>query len=177
LEESINLSAWLGCNIAQAFDMFTDKAHLQSWLPMVANVDPRPGGKYELSLVKKSNGKNKTTKKTRQKNKKKKTTIKCKILSFEPNKYIAFEWKSPGDKQIMDVSSLDTQVAIYFLPINISKKKKEVFTEVHLILTGWNGLDNGNDTKEWFEHTWTKAFEKLIEYVNDIKEDTIEENN
>ncbi len=151
---------------------------------MVANVDPRPGGKYELSVAKESNDKKKTTRKTKKKTrmkttkkiKKRKTTIGCKILSFEPNKYIAFEWKSPGDKSIMDFSSLDTQVAIYFLPINISKKKKEVFTEVHLILTGWNSLDNGKDARERFERTWTVAFEKLIEYVNDIKENSIEEN-
>ncbi len=162
LEESINLSAWLGCNVNQAFTMFTNKEHLQSWLPVVANVEPKVGGVLEISWASKT--------KNKKKGKKKKTTMRCKILAYEPNKYIAFEWKGPVDKAFMNSSEQGTQVSIYFLPINVKKKSNMQFTEVHLTLTGWETTEDGNEARKWFEDSWANAFEKLIEHVNDIKE-------
>ncbi|WP_455393237.1 SRPBCC family protein [[Eubacterium] cellulosolvens] len=160
MEESINLSAWLGCNVNQAFNMFTNKEHLQSWLPVVKNVEPKLGGKYEVSVVKKPE--NKKSKKD------KKNTIGCKILAYEPNKFIAFEWKAPDDKSIKDSSKLRSQVAIYFLPMASKKKLKQSFTEVHLILTVWKDKNNGRESKERIEDTWANAFAKLTEYVSEL---------
>ena len=150
LDESINLSAWLGCNVNQAFNMFTNKEHLMSWLPIVVNVEPKAGGKYEISWIKE------------------KPLIECKILIYEPNKYIMFEWKAPADMSFMCPSEIDTQVTIYFLPIASKKTIKKKFTEVHLTLTILNDSDNDKELKLWFESTWANAFEKLIEHVNDI---------
>lgn len=171
MEESINLSAWLGCDRTQAFNMFTNKEHLQSWLPVVANVDPKVGGTYELTWSLKPDIK----KKTKKKIKKKKTTIGCKILAYEPDKYLAFEWKGSTDKPSSDSSQLHTQVAVYFLPMDSNKKRRGQFTEVHLILTGWKDIDEGKEVKTWIETTWTDAFEKLIEHVNDLKEENSRE--
>ena len=150
MDESVHLSAWLGCNVNQAFKMFTNKEHLQSWLPVVENVEPKEGGKYEISWAME------------------KPSIGCKILIYEPNKYLMFEWKGPADKSFMYSSQLDTQVTIYFLPIDCNKMSEEQFTEVRLILTSFNDLDNDEEIKKWFEITWANAFEKLIEHVNDI---------
>ncbi|WP_455393252.1 SRPBCC family protein [[Eubacterium] cellulosolvens] len=149
MDESIHLSAWLGCNVNQAFEMFTNKEHLMSWLPIVANIEPKTGGKYEISWTKK------------------KPSTGCKILIYEPNKYLMFEWKS-SDKYFKHSSLLDIQVTIYFLPMDCNKMSEEQFTEVHLILTSFNDLDNDKEIRLWFESTWANAFENLIDHVNDI---------
>ena len=150
LDESIHLSAWLSCKVNQAFEMFTNKEHLISWLPIVANVEPKAGGKYEISWTME------------------KPSIEGKILIYEPNKYIMFEWKDRSDKSPMYSSQLDIQVTIYFLPMDCNKTSEEQFTEVRLTLTSFNDLDNDKEIKIWFEITWANAFEKLIEHVNDV---------
>jgi uncharacterized protein YndB with AHSA1/START domain len=160
LEESINLSAWLGCSVEQAFNMFTNKEHLMSWLPIVSNVEPKIGGKFELSWASGS-------KKTKKLNKKK-TTIGCKILGYEPNKYLAFEWKGPTNGSSMNLSQHQTYITVYFLPMDTKKRSKNQFTHVHLTLTGLKDFDEVEEVKAWFEDNWTSAFEKLIEHVNDV---------
>ena len=152
LDESINLSAWLGCNVEQAFEMFTNKKHLQSWLPIVADIEPKEGGKYEISWTKE------------------KPSIGTKILIYKPNKCLTFECKGSSDKLPLDSSLLDTEVTIYFLPMDCNEMSEEQFTEVRLILTTFNDMDNDDEIKIWFESTWANAFEKLIEYVNNITE-------
>ena len=150
LDESINLSAWLGCNLDQAFEMFTKKEHLESWLPIVEDVEPKEGGRYEISWTKE------------------KHSIGTKILIFKPNKCLTFECKVPADKSISDSSLLDTEVTIYFLPMDCSEMSEEQFTEVRLTLTSFIDLDDDEEIKKWFESTWANALEKLIGYVNDI---------
>ena len=150
LDESIHLSAWLGCNVTQAFKMFTKKEHLISWLPFVANVEPKAGGKYEISWSME------------------KPSIESKILIFEPNKYIMFEWKGPIDKSLIYFSQLNIQVTVYFFPIEGNKMSEEQFSEVRLTLTIFNDIDNDEKSKIWFEITWANLFEKLIEHVNDV---------
>ena len=150
LAESIHLSAWLGCNVNQAFEMFTNKEHLTSWLPIVANVEPKVGGKYEISWIKE------------------RPSIRCKILIYEPNKCLLFEWKGHADESFMYSSLLDIQVTLYFLPMDCNKMSDEQFTEVRFILTSFNDLDNNKEIKLWIESTWANAFEKLIEHVNDV---------
>jgi uncharacterized protein YndB with AHSA1/START domain len=150
LDESIHLSAWLSCNIDQAFEMFINKEHLTSWLPIVAEVEPKEGGKYEISWTVE------------------KRPMNCKILIYEPNKYLMFEWKSFADKSYIFSPQLDIQVTIYFFPMDYNKMSEEQFTEVRLVLTSFNELDDEEEIKIWFESTWANAFEKLIEHVNDV---------
>jgi hypothetical protein len=40
----------LGCDAGRAFEMFADSKLLESWLSQATDVEPRPGGKYELFL-------------------------------------------------------------------------------------------------------------------------------
>ena len=149
LEESVELSARLGCKVNQAFEMFTNKEHLSSWLPIVTCVEPKEGGKYEISWTKK------------------KPSIQCKILIYIPNYSIVFEWNGPPDGPFMHSSELDIEVTIYFLPMDDEKKTDRQFTDVHLVLTIMNDPYNDEDIKSWFENSWATAFEKLVEHVND----------
>ena len=160
VEESINLSAWLGCSVEQAFNMFTNKEHLISWLPIVSNVEPKIGGKFELTW---SSGSKKT-----KKLKKKKRTIGCKILGYEPNKYLAFEWRSPNNESGINQSQLQSYVTVYFLPMDTKNKEKAQFTHVHLTITGLTAFAEVDKVRTWFESNWTSAFEKLIEHVNNV---------
>ena len=123
---------------------------MKSWLPIVANVEPKAGGKYEISWAKE------------------RPSIGCKILIYEPNKCLLFEWKGPVDESFISSSLLDIQVMIYFLPIDCDKMNEEQFTEVRLILTSFNDLGNDEEIKIWIESAWANAFEKLIEHVNDV---------
>ena len=144
LDESIHLSAWLGCNVNQAFKLFTNKDHLMSWLPIVEDIEPKEGGKYEISWTKE------------------KPSIGSKILIYKPNKYLMFEWKGPTNKSFMDSSQLETQVTIYFLPMDTKKMSEGQFTEVRLTLTSFNDSDDDEETRSWLENTWANAFEKLV---------------
>jgi uncharacterized protein YndB with AHSA1/START domain len=150
LDESVNLSAWLGCSVKQAFKMFTNKEHLTSWLPVVSNIEPKVGGKYDISLSTE------------------KSPIGSKILVYEPNKCLTFEWKGPGNKSIKNKTPLDTEVMIQFLPMGSKKISKDEFTEVLLTLTSFNDPNNDEEAKLWLETSWANAFEKLVVHVNDI---------
>ena len=127
---------------------------------MVSKVVPKIGGKYEISWGLGSHN----TKKL----KKKKTTIGCKIIGYEPNKYLAFEWKGPTNGSAINLSEHQTHVAVYFLPMDTKKKNDNQFTHVHLTLTGFKDFDEVDEVKTWFEQSWSSAFEKLIEHVNDV---------
>jgi uncharacterized protein YndB with AHSA1/START domain len=157
LDECINLSAWLGCSVDQAFEMFIKKEHLQSWLPEITEVVPGSNGEFKVYA-----NKTRSTKKTK----------KCKFVAYEQDKYLAFEWYAPKDKSKKTGSDQDITVSVYFLPIDIRGKKRSPFTEVNLSLTGWHELqrddDNDDSLKDWFENTWTDAFENLIVHVNDV---------
>jgi len=149
--------------VEQAFNMFINKEHLQSWLPLVTDVTPMVGGKYEITWPPKTK---KNTKAKKRKIKKKKTTIGCKIIAYEPNKIITFEWNGPFNDSHRLSSQLHSHVTVYFLPLEGSKKNKQQFTEVHLILTGWEEAENYKEARKQSEITWTDAIEKLIEHVN-----------
>jgi uncharacterized protein YndB with AHSA1/START domain len=152
LDKIINLSVWLSCPVAQAFEMFTKNAHLQSWLTELADVEPAVGGKYELFW--------------NPSDKENDSTIGCKVLAIQPEKYLAFEWKGPSQfKHFMNIARPLTHVVIYFLPMT-RDKAGQTFTEVHMIHTGWRESDEWEEARAWFESSWANAFEKLSEVIN-----------
>jgi uncharacterized protein YndB with AHSA1/START domain len=160
LEESINLSAWLGCTVNRAFEMFTDKDHIQSWLPLITDVEPKAGGKFEISVEFRSKNKKKAGKK--------KSRVRCKIFAFELNKFLAFEWIGPTGNSNNEFNDIHPQVSVHFLPMDTSKKNQMEFTEVSLTLTWLDESTEDSEAKKWYQSSWTDAFERLIEYVNDI---------
>ena len=161
MKESVNLTAWLGCDVGQAFNMFVNKDYLQSWLPGLIQILPNNGGKLETP----TNSKQQDTKNS----KKNQTAKDSRIIAYEPNKYIAFEWNGQTVRSDVNSPKFHTKILINFLPMNNSKKKEKQFTEVHLTLTGLETCeDDNNDARAWVETTWSNAFERLIEHVNDM---------
>jgi hypothetical protein len=132
--------------------MFTLNAHLEKWLTVSADVDPKVGGKYELFW--------------NPKDKDNDSTIGCKILAISLGRFLNFEWK--GAKQFKhfmnDVKPL-TNVTVFFIP-------RKGSTEVHMIHTGWREGSEWEEARQWFDKAWEDAFEKLKTYVEDQQKKT-----
>ena len=127
--------------------MFTVNKHLEKWLTQIADVELKVGGKYELFW--------------NPEDKENDSTIGCKILALQPNRFLSFEWK--GAKQFKhfmnDVRPL-TNVVTFFIPTNDG-------TEVHILHTGWRETEEWKKAFEWFERAWTMVLSELEKYVNE----------
>src|ERR1700680_4345071 len=114
-------TARLHCNTQRAFEMFTANSHLEAWLTNVADVEPFAGGKYELfwDLDDSEND----------------STLGCKVIAIEPDKFLSFEWKGPPQfRYFMNNADPLTSVVVFLIPCD------EVLTpctDVYLIHSGW----------------------------------------
>ena len=132
-----DLSAWLGCDAKAAFNMFASKGRLQSWLPTGISVKSLKNGRFKITWT--IHFMDDT-----------KTTLNGRILAYEPNKYLAFEFSSQISKSIMNSSAFSTQMIIYFLPMPGEKSGNARFTEVHMVLSDWGDVIHGDFLKSWF---------------------------
>lgn len=130
--------------------MFTVNEMLQSWLTVVADVDAKPGGKYELFWD--------------PDNRENNSTIGCRITAIEKDKLIAFEWKGPTQFRhfMNDISPL-THVAVFFTPY---REGNEHGAEIHLVHSGWGDSPEWEEARAWFDKAWQAAFERLQKLVN-----------
>jgi uncharacterized protein YndB with AHSA1/START domain len=127
--------------------MFTVNKHLEKWLTKIADVEAKVGGKYELFW--------------NPEDKENDSTIGCKILSIQPNRFLSFEWKGAKQfKHIMNEVRPLTNVVAFFIPTNEG-------TEVHILHTGWRETEEWKKGFEWFERTWTMVLTELEKYVNE----------
>jgi uncharacterized protein YndB with AHSA1/START domain len=130
--------------------MFTVNEMLESWLTVIADVEARPGGKYELFWD--------------PENRENNSTIGCRITALEKDKFIAFEWKGPTQfKHFMNNVVPLTHVLVFFIPCT---EGSEHGTEVHLIHTGWGKSDEWEQARTWFAKAWQAAFDRLQKTVN-----------
>ncbi len=146
----ITHSARLHCNTHCAFEMFTRNQNLEAWLTDYAEVEPVVGGKYELFWE--------TTNKTYN------NTRGCKITAIEPDKYLCFEWKGPGEfEDFMNHADPLTHVTIFFIPCD------EVLTpctDVYLVHSGWGSSPEWEKARNYFVQAWDIAFDQLEARVN-----------
>jgi len=144
-------SVRLPCNELQAFKLFTVNKHLEAWLTVKANVEPRKGGKFELFWD--------------PRHPKFDSTIGCKVTAIKPGKFLAFEWKGPKqyDYFMNHVDPL-THVTVFFIPISKGKSSKPA-TEVHLIHTGWRNSKRWEQARMWFQKMWDFCFKELLKYA------------
>ena len=137
----------LRCDRQKAFEMFTVNRHLEKWLTVVADVEPKVGGRYELYW--------------NPQDRKNDSTIGCKILAFHPNCLISFEWKGPKQyKHLMNEVRPLTNVVVFVGP---SSKG----AEVHLLHTGWRNTPEWEEARLWFGKAWDSTFERLGKYVSE----------
>ena len=147
MDKIILQTATLNCPAEEAFEMFIDNRNLESWLTMKADVEPKPGGKYELFWDSNDTENN--------------CTVGCKILAIAKPRYLNFEWKGPKHfKHFMNEIRPLTNVTVIFTPNGNQ-------TLVSLIHTGWHDTDDWDQARQFFITAWKEAFEKLAEYVNE----------
>lgn len=146
MDEIIFHSAKLECNVKQAFEMFTVSENLEKWLTIVADVEPRVGGKYELFWD--------------PKDRENDSTLGCKVLIIQPDKFLCFEWKGPKQyKRFMNERRPLTNVVVFFISHGEA-------TEVYLLHTGWGNTEGWEEARQWFDKAWAAAFSELQKYVN-----------
>jgi uncharacterized protein YndB with AHSA1/START domain len=86
----------------------------------VAAVEPKVGGKDELFW--------------NPEDKENDSTIGCKILALQPNRFLTFEWKGPKQfKRFMNNADPLTQLTVFFIPY---RERSRLCTEVYLIHSG-----------------------------------------
>ncbi len=139
-------SVKLPCSAENAFEMFTVNDHLQNWLTVVADVEPREGGKYELFWDPKDLENN--------------STKGCKITALQSGVFVSFQWKGPTQyKHFMNNDPL-THVVVFFIPVDDE-------TDVHLIHSGWASSSEWEEARTWFKQAWGSAFKRLEDYVRE----------
>lgn len=142
----IHHSLRLHCDAHRAFELFTVDTLLESWLTMVADVEPLVGGKYELFWEPED----------RQNN----STIGCRVTAIERPKYVSFEWKSPKQfKHFANDADPLTHVVVSFIPSDDS-------TEVHMIHSGWRSSAEWEEARQWQDRAWRVAFNALDKQIN-----------
>ena len=138
-------SVRLMCDTKKAYEMYTVNERLQAWLTEIAEVEPRPGGKYELFWDPDNRDNN--------------STIGCRITAMEKEKFLAFEWKGPTQfKHFMNEVRPLTNVVIFFIPYPEG-------TEVHLLHTSWRDTPEWEEARQWFDKAWAMVLSELQKYV------------
>lgn len=134
--------------------MFIDNKLLPTWLPELAEIEARVGGKYELFWDPNDRENN--------------STIGCKVTAIAPNRLLAFEWKGPIEfKKLMNGVDPLTHVVVLF--VNCTEDST-LCTEVHLVHSGWRSSEAWKEAKNYFEKAWEIAFKKLEMVIIDRKQ-------
>jgi uncharacterized protein YndB with AHSA1/START domain len=142
--------ARLECDLSQAFAMFTVSELVESWLAPSADIEPRPGGKYELFWD--------------LSNREENSTIGCKVTAIEEDRFISFEWKGPAQfRHFMNEADPFTHVVVFFFP---GVDESSAWTEVHLIHSGWRSSREWEEARQWFDRVWGKCLEQLEAQVH-----------
>jgi uncharacterized protein YndB with AHSA1/START domain len=136
--------------------MFTENKLLPTWLPNLAEVEPRVGGKYELFWDPNDKENN--------------STIGCKVTAIEPNRLIAFEWKGPTEfQEFMNKADPLTHVVVLFVECTEGPNH---CTEVHLVHSGWRRSAVWEKARKYFEKAWKHALEKLGAVISEKRQKT-----
>ncbi|MGD9380609.1 MAG: SRPBCC domain-containing protein [candidate division WOR-3 bacterium] len=146
----LHVSVVVNCDIPRAFKMLTDNKLLESWLTEIADVEPTPGGKYELFWDRDDRESN--------------STIGCRITAIEENRFLAFDWKGPTQfKHFMNTIVPLTHIVVFFLPRMEGDKQR---TEIHLVHSGWGDSAEWQEAREWFEKAWKAALDRLEKSIS-----------
>lgn len=144
MDKMIHCKVKLKCSQRQAFEMFADNSHIQTWLARLADAEPWVGGKYELFWD--------------ADHRKINSTMGCKVTAVEPGKLLCFEWKGPAQfAHFMNGADPLTHVSVFFSPAGDGENA----TEIHLVHTGWRSNEEWESAREWFEGVWENALAAL----------------
>jgi uncharacterized protein YndB with AHSA1/START domain len=139
----IHVQAVLRTSAAEGFRHFTDPELLASWLGDRAEVEPVPGGKYEIHWASPPAPPNRGT-------------TGCRVTVLVPEKLLGFDWIGPDMyERSMNASDPWTHVTVTFAP------RGETETEVHLVHSGWGNSSEWEEARRWFEQAWSGALQGL----------------
>lgn len=126
---------------AAAFGLFADSAALAGWLCKAATVEPRLGGRYELFWDPAAPEDN--------------STIGCRITAYEPDRLLAFQWRSPAQfKHFANRADPLTHVVVSF-------HVRDGGTTVTLVHSGWRSAPQWQEAAQWQASAWRMAFKAL----------------
>jgi len=141
----------VNCDPHKAFELFTRNEHLEKWLTVEADVEPKAGGKYELFW--------------NPSDKENDSTIGCRVTTFLQDRLLGFDWKGPLEyKDVMNDADPLTLVSVFFLPVEAEDGLRTV---VHLIHSGWRSAPEWEDPWKYFDNAWALCFKRLDQYVNE----------
>jgi uncharacterized protein YndB with AHSA1/START domain len=146
LDRIIHLSVWMSKPPSQLFPYFIESTHLQSWLTALAEVEPKPGGKYELYWEPSDRDNN--------------STIGCRITAIADGQLLAFQWRSPEQfKSFANGADPLTHVTIAFIA-------ERSGTQLHLVHSGWRSGPDWEAARLWQERAWSGALRELERIVH-----------
>lgn len=146
----IHLTEQLECDRETAFAMFTKNDQLTQWLALEADIEPVVGGKYECFWD--------------PANKNINSTIGCKVLAVDSNRFIQFEWKGPVQvSEFMNNADPLTVVTVIFNPEGSGIR-------VDLIHTGWRKTAEWDKARQLFIKSWSMSLKRLAAKLHNIRE-------
>jgi uncharacterized protein YndB with AHSA1/START domain len=120
---------------------FAESGRLERWLALVADVEPRIGGRYELFWE--------------PADRENDSTIGCRVTALSAGELIAFQWRSPRQfKAFANSADPLTHVVVAFVPAGSG-------TRVHLVHSGWRSGPEWDEARSWQERAWTVGLERL----------------
>ncbi|MGA9534192.1 MAG: SRPBCC domain-containing protein [Anaerolineales bacterium] len=147
MEAVIHQTAQLDCSPAEAFRYFTENEKLETFFSVEADVDPRIGGKYELSWD--------------PDHKPNDSTVGCQITALEEGRLLAFDWKGPTEfASIMNESDPLTHVVLFFYP------DPSGGCQVHLVHSGWRKGEDWMAARQYFDSAWSMVLGALKQEGN-----------
>ncbi len=147
MDKIVHQRVILTCGLREAFTCFTENNALERWLTVEADVEPVPGGKYELFWD--------------PDNREDNSTIGCRITAIETDQFLSFEWRSPEQfKHFTGDADPLTHVVVFFIPTAEG-------TTINLIHSGWRNSPEWEDARQWQERAWAGALAELARLATD----------
>ena len=120
---------------------FTDPKQVEAWLHATAVIEPRVGGRYELTFADETP-----------------FTSRGSVTHFTPDVDIGFSWQGPPAYAEVMTPEHPTQV---YVRLQDSPEGIDVTLE-H---SGWKSGDAWEEARSWHFHLWDEALHRLKDYV------------
>ncbi len=127
--------------IDRAWVAWTSTERIKEWFSPQANIDPRPGGFFELYFDPDNHGHM--------------STKGCVFIRIEPRASLTFTWKGPDQfARLMNDPSRLTTVRVEF---------HELGEMTRMIVThmGWGDGEGWVEAREWHKTAWKNTLEQL----------------
>lgn len=133
----------------RVWDLWTTESGLGAWLCERANVEPRPGGPYELFWHPDPFQPERDS------------TFGCKVLSAVRPRLLEFTWR--GADAVAEVMNADdapqTQCKLELTP-------RPTGTRLRLTHSGWGDGLGWVEARAWFDRAWGDALDRLLGLVS-----------